>query len=71
MPTESELERERDEALVELLRDYRLFYGTPDWGLLKAAVTRATTAESTRIREVDGQEHYARNRRAEESPADD
>lgn len=71
MPTERELERERDEALVKLLRDYRLFYGTPEWELLKAAVTEAATAESRRIREAGGQDHYAPGLRAAESSTDD
>jgi hypothetical protein len=71
MPTESELERERDAALVELLRDYRLLYGTPEWKLLKATVTDAATTERRRIREGGGEEHYARGPGAEESPPDD
>ena len=31
LPTEVELQHDRDAALIELLRDYRLFYGTPGW----------------------------------------
>jgi hypothetical protein len=71
MPTERELERERDAALVHLLRDYRLFYGTPAWDLLKAAVTEAATVESRRIRAAGGQDHYARGLRPAESSPDD
>jgi len=62
LPTEAELEKERDAALVELLRDFRLFFGTREWAWLEAAVTDAAAAESRRITEAGGKEFYASSR---------
>ncbi len=64
LPTEAELEQERDAALVELLRDYRLFYGTPEWARLQQTVVDAAAAESERITEAGGREYYAHEPRA-------
>jgi hypothetical protein len=62
LPSDAELDRERDTALVELLRDYRLLFGTPKWRWLETAVTAAATAESRRVSEAGGAGFYARDR---------
>jgi hypothetical protein len=70
LPTDAGLEQERDEALVELIRDFRLLYGTPKWRRLEQSVMDAAAAESRRITEAGVQDLYRPKARPPEEPVD-